>query len=87
MAKRKTKQQQMQEREKRPAPHMPVWLKKVVCFVGAALLAWFAISTCYVMVIQRGGIPIGIVGTIVFSVMAIHLVRAGLADGSWRVDR
>lgn len=86
MAKRGTRREDA-PREAKPAPRMPVWLKRAICFAGAALLAWFAASTCYVMVIQRAGIQIGIVGTIVFAVMAVHLVRAGLADGSWRVER
>ncbi len=50
-------------------------------------LMFCAVYMFFIMVIEGYGLPIGIVGTIVFSAMAIHLFRAGLTDGQWRVER
>ena len=81
MAKKNAQRKDDSERPaERPRRSMPRWLRRAICFAGSVFLMFF------IMVIEGYGLPIGIVGTIVFSAMAIHLFRAGLADGQWRVE-
>lgn len=69
---------------KRPAPR---WLRRAVCFAGSVFLMLCAVYMLVARVIGGDGMLIGVVGTIVFAMMAVHLFRAGLQDGRWRADR
>lgn len=75
---------QDEPRAKRP---MPTWLRRAICFLGSVFLMLCAVYMLVARVLGGNGLLIGIVGTIVFAVMAVHLFRAGLADGVWRVER
>lgn len=69
---------------KRPAPR---WLRRAVCFAGSVFLMLCAVYMLVARVMGGDGVLIGAVGTIVFALMAVHLFRAGLGDGRWRVER
>ena len=88
MAKKNAQRKDDSERPaERPRRSMPRWLRRAICFAGSVFLMFCAVYMFFIMVIEGYGLPIGIVGTIVFSAMAIHLFRAGLTDGQWRVER
>lgn len=88
MAKKNAQRKDDSERPaERPRRLMPCWLRRAICFAGSVFLMFCAVYMFFIMVIEGYGLPIGIVGTIVFSAMAIHLFRAGLTDGQWRVER
>ena len=65
--------------EPKPAPSMPVWLRRAACFFGA-LFCVFGVVYCVMVLLVGEGSPVfivAIVAIIVFAAMAVHLVRAG----------
>lgn len=65
----------------------PTWLRRAVCIAGSVFLMFCAVYMLVARAIGGNGVLVGIVGAVVFAVMAVHLFRAGLGDGTWRVDR
>lgn len=66
---------------------IPKGLKRALCYVGSVFLMLCAVYTGITMVIQGGGVAIGIVGVIVFAAVAVRLFRMGCGEEFERIPR
>lgn len=70
----------------KPSRQVPTWLRRVACFAAALFCAFGVVYSFMVLLVGKGS-PIFIVAIVVFAALAVHMVRAGLADGRWRTPR
>ena len=66
---------------------IPRALKRALCYVGSVFLMFCAVYTGITMVVQGGGVAIGVVGVIVFAAVAVRLFRMGGGEEFERIRR